>query len=256
MKRIILENKPLIEAIFEIRWQLQDSKSGGKIDPPYKLLVGRLSDKLDKEYPFYEQMPTASIPDELSEYNVQHRFRKSENKWPLIQIGPGILAINDTKNYTWEDFEKRIIEGVKILFEIYPNSSKNLIISSIMLRYIDAIEFDYKKEDIFKFLKDQMKIEINLTPKLFKESIVEQNPLNFNGVFSYSCAKPKAIVNLRVGRGKKRGIDTLMWETIVHSQSDIPQLPSGLGDWLFDAHNVTDDWFFTLIEGELLERFK
>ena len=48
----------------------------------------------------------------------------------------------------------------------------------------------------------------------------------------------------------------LMWETIVHSSSNIPKLSDELNEWLTNAHDITDDWFFKLIEGNLLERFK
>ncbi len=47
-----------------------------------------------------------------------------------------------------------------------------------------------------------------------------------------------------------------MWETIVHSSSNIPKLSDELNEWLTNAHDITDDWFFKLIEGNLLERFK
>ena len=60
-----LTNKPLVEAIFEIKWELQDSPSGGKIDPNYKILVGMLYEKLNQDYPFIEPLETASMPDEI-----------------------------------------------------------------------------------------------------------------------------------------------------------------------------------------------
>jgi uncharacterized protein (TIGR04255 family) len=85
IKRIELKNKPLVEAIFEIRWELEKSNLG-LIDPNYKLIIGRIYDKLKAEYPYYEQLPTANIPDGIAEYITQHRFRTAENSWPLIQI--------------------------------------------------------------------------------------------------------------------------------------------------------------------------
>ena len=37
MERKILKNKPLVEAIFELRWELQEPAPGMKIDPHYNL---------------------------------------------------------------------------------------------------------------------------------------------------------------------------------------------------------------------------
>ncbi|MCD6239350.1 MAG: TIGR04255 family protein [Thermotogae bacterium] len=97
MERKILKNKPLVEAIFEFRWKLQEPSIGVKIDPHYKILIGRMYDRVKDEYPFHEQLPAATMPDEIAGYVVQHRFRKDKDKWPLIQIGPGIITLNDTE---------------------------------------------------------------------------------------------------------------------------------------------------------------
>jgi hypothetical protein len=36
---------------------------------------------------------------------------------------------------------------------------------------------------------------------------------------------------------------------------DLPAMPDGFPAWLDSAHNITSDWFFKLIEGELEKRF-
>jgi uncharacterized protein (TIGR04255 family) len=58
-------------------------------------------------------------------------------------------------------------------------------------------------------------------------------------------------------RGKKENTDALVWETMVQSTSEnaLP-MPERIADWLNDAHELTDDWFFKLIEGELERRFE
>ena len=98
---VVLQNKPLVEAIFELRWKLEERSPGIKIDPHYKILVGAMYEKVKDRYPFPEQMPTVNIPDEMAAHVVQHRFRKAENEWPLVQVGPGIVTLNDTHGYTW-----------------------------------------------------------------------------------------------------------------------------------------------------------
>ena len=45
MTRKILKNKPLVEAIFGLKWELQEPQPEMKIDPHYKLLIGRFYDK-------------------------------------------------------------------------------------------------------------------------------------------------------------------------------------------------------------------
>ncbi|HQJ73851.1 MAG TPA: TIGR04255 family protein [Candidatus Dojkabacteria bacterium] len=257
MERKILKNKPLVEAIFELRWELQELAPGMKTDPHYRIIVGRIYDKVSNEYPFHEQLPTASMPDEIAGYVVQHRFRKGKDKWPLIQIGPGIITVNDTEGYLWEDFEKRIIKSVNTLFEAYPDPKNNLKFSSVVLRYINAIAFDFEKENILDFLKEQMKININLHMKLFQGTDVKEQPLGLDLRISFVSTKPKGAIQLRFVRGKAKESDALIWETIVQSTpEDIPKSQDEILDWVKKAHDLTYDWFFKLIEGELLRRFE
>ena len=257
MERKILKNKPLIEAIFELRWELQEPSQGMKIDPHYKIMIGRIYDRVKDEYPIHEQLPTATMPDEIAGYVVQHRFRKDKDKWPLIQVGPGIITLNDTKEYVWEDFEKRIFHLLDVLFDAYPDPENNLKFNWLLLRYIDAVDFDYEKDNIFVFLKEKMKINIKIYEELFKESGVGNLPLGFDLRFSFPIIKPKGAMHLRFVRGKIKDIDTLIWETHVQSvNEDAPKTKEQISMWISDAHALTDDWFFKMIDGELLRRFE
>lgn len=257
MQRKALKNKPLVEAIFESRWDLQESSTGAKEDPHYKLLIGRLYDKLEGEYPFHEQLPTAAIPDEIAGYVVQHRFRKDRDAWPLVQIGPGVVTVNDTEGYVWEDFERKVMRVVGVLFEAYPESRKNLRFNRLLLRYIDAIVFDYGKKDVFRFLHEQLKTRVDLYQNLFGPTRVDKVPAGLDLRFSFASTQPKGAIHLRFVRGKKRESDALIWETMVASVAeDVPKVQDEIAVWIKEAHDLTDDWFFKLAEGELLRRFE
>lgn len=256
MERIVLKNKPLLEAIFELRWELQEPVHGVKIDPHYKLLIGRIYDKVNDQYPHHEQLPTATMPDEIAEYVVQHRFRKAKDEWPLIQIGPGIITLNDTESYNWDDFEKRIIYLIDALFNIYPETEK-LLVNRLQLRYIDGINFDYDKDEIFKFLKEKMKMNVDIHQELFENTGVIDLPLGFDLKFSFSSNKPKGVIHLRFARGKRKERDALIWETVIQSKNeDAPKNRDKIIDWAKEAHGLTSDWFFKIIKGDLLRSFE
>src|SRR3989304_4360283 len=114
------KNKPLVEAIFEVRWKLQGAPPGPVIDPHYKLLLGRLFDRFLKDYPEHEQLPAANIPDEIAGYIIQHRFRVAANKWPLVQVGPGVFSVNSTSDYIWPDFRLRVETALEKLYDAHP----------------------------------------------------------------------------------------------------------------------------------------
>ncbi|HEC32507.1 MAG TPA: TIGR04255 family protein, partial [Deltaproteobacteria bacterium] len=82
-------------------------------------------------------------------------------------------------------------------------------------------------------------------------------PLGFDLKFSFPATKPKGSVHLRVLRGKREGRDALIWETHVQSVGDeVPEDKSRIRSWIDNAHTLTDDWFFKMIEGDLLRRFE
>lgn len=256
MQRMILKNKPLVEAIFELQWELVTTDVGAQIDPHIRLLIGRVYDRLETKYPFHQQLSTAMVPDELVGHRVQHRFRNGENDWPLVQLGPGIISLNDTEGYVWEDFYERIGELTAVLFETYP-SRDDLKINSAKLRYIDAIDFDFADNNPLDFLDDKMKLKVSLLPSLFESTGVEELPLDFDLRFWFPSNRPTGRVNLRFFRGRRKGVESLMWETtLISTDTNAPKSEKEIRDWVQAAHELTDDWFFKIIEGDLLERFE
>ena len=250
-----LINKPLIEAIFELRWALQDNPKGFSVDPNYRLLLGRMFDRLETSYPAHEQLPTATLPDEMVGYTVQHRFRAAQGGWPLVQLGPGIMSVNETNSYGWLGFKKHTIEAVDHLFACYPKANP-LIISNLALRYINSVELPSEDTNVYAFLEENLKVQVKVPKSFFEGNGVVSSPsqLQLNQVFE--SKNPVGQIQLRVSRGKKEDRDSLIWETIFQSaESDCP-MPEGVNQWLENAHRLVKDWFYKMIDGELHRRFR
>lgn len=252
-----LTHAPLVEAILEIRWQLREGAPGIAVDPKYKLLVGRLYDRLASDYRFHEPLPTASMPDEMLGYVVQHRFRVAENRWPLVQVGPGLVTLNETENYEWEDFETRSHQLVNCLFAAYPDAPQSLHVTSLQLRYIDAIPFDFAGDSIFEFMSKKLKINLDFPSIIFDNAPIQAFPAGLNALFGFPTTDPAGTIRLRFARGTHHNDDALIWETVVQSDgSDVPEMPGGFQAWLAAAHTITHNTFFKLIEGQLEESFR
>jgi len=250
-----LKNKPLVEAIFEVRWKLQGMPPGPQIDPHYKLLLGRLFDRMLKDYPEHEQLPTANIPDELVGHVVQHRFRVAANSWPLVQVGPGVFTVNSTADYKWTDFRPRVLTAIENLYDAHPKVGE-LKITNLILRYIDAVDYDYTKENVFEFLRDKLKLNISLPGNLFQVTGVANKPNSFTWQTAFKCENPCGLINIRFATGQKSNAPAVVWDTTVESTvDDLPKMPQALAGWLDAAHDISDDWFFKMIEGELERRF-
>jgi uncharacterized protein (TIGR04255 family) len=223
-------------------------------DPQYGLLLGRFSAKIESEYTYHEALNEAQIPDAMIPYMAQHRFRKAQNAWPVIQLGPGVMTLNDTDGYEWGNFKPRCEKAVSSLFDAYPKQG-SLKIESLTLRYIDAADADFANVNIFSFLKEKMKTTIHLPDELFADEKIKKVPVIFNMETSFSHSDI-GLITLRVGLGQRSSKQALIWETIVQAKQDLlPELPGKISDWLEKAHNLTDDWFFKLIEGDLEKEF-
>lgn len=252
-----LTRAPLIEAILEVRWRLVEQSPGLSVDPKYKILVGRLYDHLAAEYPFHEPLPAASMPDEMLGYVVQHRFRAGEDRWPLVQIGPGLVTLNDTVNYSWNDFEARSHRLLEALYQTYPDAPQSLIISSLQLRYIDAISFDFGRDNILAFISENLKIDFSFPPAIFENTPIQPVPTALNALFTFPTTRPQGNLRLRFGHGKRQDADALIWETVVQTDAhDLPEMPGQFKTWMSEAHTLTHNMFFKLIEGQLEESFR
>lgn len=255
MPRKALKNKPLVETILEVKWALQSPAKGIQLDPHFKIFLGRLYDRVRDQYPEIEALPAAALLDELGGHVVQYRFRKGSNAWPLVQTGPGVVTLNETQAYTWEEFRPRSLALVEKLYDAHPKPT-DLKIEHLMLRYIDAVEFDHTSGSVYEFLRDKMQVHVGLPDSLFVDTGVAPIPQNFSWESSFTCQAPKGRINVRFGIGESGSKPALLWETLVQSAGpDLPKMPDGFAGWLDAAHGITDDWFFKLIAGELEGRF-
>lgn len=159
-----------------MRWTISGS---------FNLLTGILYDKISNEYSFPVNLVPDFIPLESSPYAIRTQFRKEKEQWPLVQVGPGILTVNDTELYVWEDFQERIIYVLKCLFESFSKLSKKIQIESLILRYIDAFDFDYNSSDVYEFMQKKLKLQITLTPKLFAPNLIDSHPDEMDKIITW-----------------------------------------------------------------------
>lgn len=254
----VLTNKPLKEVIFELHWELPETApSGEQFDPSYRRFLARMEAEIIGDYPEYTPLSAADIPEKLIPHIVQHRFWIAEKTWPVIQVGPGIIAVNDTAGYHWADFKERISYLVESFFKAYPDSS-NLNLSKIVLKYVNARDFDYDQENVFVFLKDKLKVGIDMSQTIPQKSQMTTIPYALALATAFMNKQPKGSTEIKVRRGKIHENDVLFWELTSFATGEDTPVPEhkDIVTWSDEAHSLIRELFFKMIEGELFEEYK
>lgn len=258
------KNPPLIEAIFEIKWELTRNTPDSVIDPGYKLASGRLYDRVKKKFGYIQTLPVNSIPEELTPYTVRNQFRVEANGWPLVQFGPGVATVNFTTPYSWKSFRDTIKNFLPQLIDSYTDlpidkADFPIKIISVSLRYVNAVEWNWSDNDTFPYLADNFHTSFSLPEKITASELISGMPMNINLQTGYQIKDPKGQGIIRFGTGGVGQENGLIWELIFVSQmADAPQISNleNFMEWLNKSHDIIESWFIAITEGKLVKQFK
>lgn len=223
-----LPNAPLQEVIFEVKWDLSlDSASREMTDPGYSLALGKFHGLVAEEFPKHVSKYPSDVPITFFNHKVIHQFWKGDNQWPVIQLGPGVLTINDTDDhYEWDNnFYPLVKATLGHLLKAYGSLS----FAEYSLRYIDVVRRkDYDAADWPSFIHDNVNFEFknNFEPHgKLKEFQFQQNfALNSLG---------DLVINFSNGINNKKE-EIFIWQTTITRKSSTGEV--GLLEWLKRAH--------------------
>lgn len=241
-----LPHAPLVEIVIELRWRITNKQDLSKVQYLYGDLYSELKDK----YPYRESLVPTEIPLDILINQPVHRFRTAPNDYPLVQVGPGIITLNTVdKKYFWDDFSNSLSDLVNSFLKVYPLEGSEKITPAIL--FVDFFDFDFKKDDITKFLNEKF----NIT---YKQSFIECDglPTNLNLGYFYKIDEGNISVTFQKGKSiGKKDEDGLILQTRIDGN---PLMPAGkeILKWTGLSHEMCSDVFKKLTEGELYESFK
>jgi len=242
-----LPKAPLEEVIFELKWELQPDKTGKQlVDDQYSFALGKFHSKIEEEFPFHQEKIPSDIPAQLLSYKTVHQFWKSNNEWPVIQIGPGILTINETeKNYEWYS---KFHPLIKLVVNHLINSYNNINFKAVSLRYIDVVKAEnYNFQNWEAFVKEN--INFNFDNKFDTKGQLKR--FQFDQFFNLN-ELGELNVNLSNGLNNKKE-QIFIWQTALSNGGNLT--PSELFEWVIKAHECNSGIFKDICKKEFYGSF-
>jgi hypothetical protein len=254
-----LPNAPLVEAVFELRWALQPSLAYA--DPGFPVLLDNFS-HLAGQAGF--STPRDLVPPDalLSPHSIFRRFYLAPDRdFPLLQIGPGVLATNQSSEYDWPGFKKQVLDTVRLVLKAYPHISKYpLSPIQLELRYLDAFDASLVgTADLIEFLKIGTSMKIELPPIFSKLGSPQIKGRVVLETVAKAWKSSKLILDIASGQ-RNATDDVVRLETKVVTQGPgVPKLKSLLKDlnsWLNFAHGLTSPFFKEFVTSKVMQKFK
>jgi uncharacterized protein (TIGR04255 family) len=239
-----LPNAPLVEVVFELRWSVNDKSD--LMEAEY--LYGDIYAEIKNKYPHRERILPIEIPVELTINKPVYRYRANKNDYPLVQVGPGLLTLNTTANlYEWNFFFNDAKELIKTFLKIFkPKKEKKINLS---LLYLDFFPFDFKNEDVTKFINENLNIKIEQS---FIENV--RYPKEINIAYSFDIEHGELKVSLQKGINNSKNEGLLLQSRIngapIQPENDL------ITEWINNSHGICSNLFKELTKGQLYESFK
>jgi uncharacterized protein (TIGR04255 family) len=268
---ITLQERPLVEAWLELRWELEftgppqlasDPMHPFRKDPFFPFALGTFYNQIKDRFGYKQDLPAAIAPDDALPYVVRHQFRVAEGEWPVLQLGPGVATVNFTHPYTWKIFEEEALYLRTQLIEAY--SDTELVPNAAYLRYRNAIPCQYSSSNPLEFLRENLNTSISLPEHIPGRVSLSEFPSGVNISLNFKLTEPVATATLYIATGTKKTADDQEEEQIIFelrvasSEKDAPSFidEREFSNWLNAAHAVIHEWFFSLIKGSLREAFE
>jgi uncharacterized protein (TIGR04255 family) len=262
-----LPKAPLAEVVFELRWKLpgpEETPVWLKSDPGLSPLMDVFTAKMKKIgfgtiRDMSPQLPTVG-------YSIVRRFfHAPDTPFPIMQIGHGIFATNESSLYEWNSFKTQMKAGVGALLESYPRLGILALHPAYLeLRYIDVFDKSLLgKAALFDFLERGTTMKIAL-PKTLKDGgrfSGEANGRLLVGRQLKGWKQSQFLVD--ISTGKRDGAeDIVRLETkVVTEGAWVPTLKShpkfirDVDNWAEFAHSITSPFFKDFVAPEVMQQF-
>ncbi|MFC1713291.1 TIGR04255 family protein [Candidatus Poribacteria bacterium] len=239
-KGVRFRKPPLVEALCEFHFQ--------ETGTPSNIILGRLYEKIEIDFPTVETHRGIGVQAEeeeaISPAIVMEETTRfiSRDGTQLIQVGPGLLAANQLKQY--EDYRSfRVF--IKETMDTYYEVAKPAGLRYIGLRYINRLEMTPDQS-----LEDVLHIGFNI-PEEFQSF---PDPYHLQMEFAHHDGRDNLIIILATAPPQEDSSKAVMldFEYILVRPDEIGDR---LLEWMDEAHGKIEDAFHACLTEDVLNGF-
>jgi len=238
-----LKNAPLKEVIFELLWRVPPDPRGIHVDQGFDLAVGKFHHDITKEFPITRRV----VPPGVNIFpKPVFQFWKGAATFPVVQLGPGVLSVNDTdKSYTWEDFRNNVTKAIGLLINSYGRTPP---FNVCRLQYMDIVDLNVPDDGIEDYIAKYHLTKIQseyMLPGRFKNlSIVQARELEDGSTLN---------VNITTARNNLKKIRSVIWKTQIERKGNTTL--DDVINWLDNSHGIASKTFVMMLNPEYYEHF-
>jgi len=258
-KDFLYKTAPLIEVIAEVHWELQPLLAipNAAIDPHFPVLLREFRELAKAGgFSWIEQLVPDQIPTEMFPHSPRVRYRREPEKWPLFQLGPGILAINIVPPYEgWNAYRQYINQAIDWLFTSYPLPDKYLKISKLELRYLDGFTRALGYSNYLDFVRKELTFNFTVPAHIAALFKAPQEAL-FAVEMQLPVASPsESLAVFKLSPGQVKNEDALIMEMTCRTARPAgSQKPSAILQWMDTAHSLLREAFAQITSESLKTR--
>lgn len=247
---LVLSNAPLIEVIAEVHWKLPHGDPAQGYDPQWFSFANKMvAWARSIGYSHIEQLVPAgvTVPLDMLGHAPILRFRPEASRWPLVQLGQGLLTVNAVPPYDgWPVTLAPLLKrAVTAAVEARPELGKDVPVEKLELHYMDAFLTKHGVDDPNAYLGKETGLSPKCPDSWSALSRAGSEP-KFSGEFRFELAIPTgASAVAKYGSGlvnsseAKERSPAAVFDFVVVGQPNKPMTPDEVLHWFGEAHPVS-----------------
>ncbi|MDN7492546.1 TIGR04255 family protein [Burkholderia sp. AU45274] len=254
---IIYQNPSLVEVICELQWELTPvvMPPGSAVDPFFDVVRADLTGRLASQgFANVQELAPSQAPKQLFAWQPLVRYAPAADKWPKIQLGPGVFSVNMSgPEYTgWPDFAPTVRVAVQALLQSFPNPERFLKLRAIQLKYLNGFTKQHNFRSYSQFTTEYLGLKSVLPDTFLDRLHTSASAVSTNAQSKFSINTPSdSHILMQVAEADINKSPGCMLQLVVERTADIQV--GNILSWFDQANLAARGAFESLVTRQLVD---